>query len=84
MTSNDNTAAQMLLFPIQAATCDELENCYDTDVLYFQTRLKAIKALNLLRAGKIMLDEGLRKNFEDFNSLAKETGYPILAIDFEN
>ena len=84
MTSNDNTVAHTLLFPIQAATCDELDNCYDTDVLYFQTRMKAIKALNLVRAGKMVLDENLRKNFEDFNALAKQTGYHPLVLDFEN
>ncbi|MFN0200699.1 MAG: hypothetical protein ACKVTZ_04230 [Bacteroidia bacterium] len=82
MTSNDNTTAQMLLFPIQEASNEELSSCFDTDVLYFQTRLKALKALNLVRVGKISLDEGLRKNFEDFNSLAKKTGYPQIAIDF--
>lgn len=82
MSHNDNTAAQMLLFPIQQATTKELADCDDCDVLYFQARLAIIKVLNLVEAGKYIADDELRRDVEDFNQLCRETGYPTLFIDF--
>lgn len=82
MSHNDNATAQMLLFPVQQATPEELDHCDDCDVLYFQARLAIIKVLNLVRAGKCPADDELRNDVLEFNDLCRATGYPPLRIDF--
>ena len=80
MTSNDNTAAQMLLFPIQRAEAEDLTDCYDTHVLYHQARLAITKMINTRHIYKLQLDAECLRIIGDFNALAIETGYPTLNI----
>lgn len=81
MTSNDNTAAQMLLFPIQRAEAEDLTDCYDTHVLYHQARLAVTEMINTLHIYKLKPTSKQLGYLSDFNALAIETGYPTLRID---
>jgi hypothetical protein len=77
MTYNDNTAAQLLLFPIRQATQEELAPCQDTDVLYFQAKLAITQMLNRSN----YRDAEHHRIVNDFNQLCRELGYKTLAIE---
>lgn len=79
MTSNDNTAAQTLLFPIQER---ETNDSTSDDELVLQTRLVFIKALNDAAAGKRILGEDTKEAIRVGNELFKRWGYPTLYLDF--
>jgi|1048.fasta_scaffold136705_2 hypothetical protein len=85
MVEKDNTAAQMLLFPVQRTTEDELAACDDTHILYWQARLAITDALNTFFLVEVPSTELVRKNkklVNDFNTLALEVGYPPLNVQF--
>jgi hypothetical protein len=84
MTSNDNTAPQLLLFPIQRAEAEDLNNCYDTHVLYHQARLAITEMINTRHIYKLELDTENKRIIREFNALAIETGYPTLNIDISH
>ncbi len=84
MTSNDNTAAQMLLFPHQLAEPESFADCDDIGVLYFQLRLWAIKAITAVKSGKSPFTEDFLKSLNDTNDLFREWGKPQLEFSFEN
>lgn len=81
--SEDKTGSnQLLLFPIQMAEPEELDNCYETNVLYYQARLAVTGMLNRVRVQNLEFNTEKKRIVAEFNSLARETGYPQLSIDF--
>lgn len=82
MTSNDNTAPQLLLFPIQKATNEEMKGCDDASVHYYQTRLAITNFLNLVMAGEREATDELREDVQLFNKLCRELGFKPLSTNF--
>jgi hypothetical protein len=80
MSHNDNTTAQMLLFPIQQAAPEELDRCDDTHVLYWQARLAVTAWVNDTLATQRKPSPELIRVLNDFNALACEVGYPPLSV----
>jgi FPC/CPF motif-containing protein YcgG len=80
MTQEATKSAAMLNFPIQIA--QDLSGCFDTDVLYFQTKLAIIQTLNAISAGEREMTESIRQSVYDFNQLCWELGYLPLSTDF--
>ena len=79
MTSNDNTAAQTLLFPIQQRETDERTSEYE---LVLQTRLAITNALNDVAAGRRILLEEEKNAFREVNELLIKYRYPVLYLNF--
>jgi hypothetical protein len=79
MNSNDNTAAQTLLFPIQQRETDSRTS---DDELVLQTRLVLINALNEVAAGRRILSEEEKNAFRIVNKLLIKYNYPSLYFSF--
>ena len=82
MSHNDNTAAQTLLCPIQQAAPEELDHCDDTHVLYWQARLAVTAWINDALVTQRKPSSELLRVLNDFNTLAREVGYPPLDVQF--
>ena len=83
MTSNDNTAAQLILFPIQEAPINAIMS--DAEVV-LQCRLAVTKEINLFLFGKIIYSEEdmqqLRQRIWKANSIFIKYGFS--PIQFED
>lgn len=77
MQTNDNTAAQTLLFPYQAATPEEIMQNDDIDFLYSQLRLALTELINNVHI-RNKDPEIYKQNLLDFNELVREWGKPEL------
>jgi len=80
MSHNDNTAAQMLLFPVQRTTEEELAACDDTHILYWQARLAITDWINSVTVHQEPIPAKLSQLIQDFNILAREVGYAPLGF----
>lgn len=80
MSHKDNTAAQTLLFPVQQMTEEELGACWDLNILYWQARLAVTAWINDTLATKRKPSPELLRVLNDFNSHAREVGYPPLEV----
>lgn len=86
MIHNDNTSAQLLLFPVQRMTEEEFAVCDEIRILYWQARLATTDALNtffLVEEPSSELVQYHKRLVNNFNSLAKEVGYPSLNVQFD-
>lgn len=77
MQTNDNTAAQLLLFPYQAATPEEIMQNDNIDFLYHQLRLALTELINNVHI-RNKDPEIYRENLLQFNELVREWGKPEL------
>ena len=77
MKTNDNTAAQLLLFPYQAATPEEIMQNDNIDFLYNQLRLALTELINNVHI-RNKDPEIYKENLLQFNELAREWGRPEL------
>jgi hypothetical protein len=73
---------QVLAFPYQLATEHDLEDCYDIEVLSFQTRLWATKLITAIQCGQIEPTEAVIRNLTSMNETLKKYGKPELSLDF--
>lgn len=74
MESNNKTAVPLLLFPYQMAEVEELNNCFDIGVLYFQYRLIVTDLINYVNNGNREPRDKECKIVDDFNDFAREWG----------
>lgn len=68
----------VILFPIQSATREEIDACDDISVTYWQGRLVFTKTLNQVSIGLVQWNDELEVAFHGFNRIAKEWGFPTL------
>lgn len=77
MQTNDNTAAQLLLFPYQAAMPEEILHNDDVDFAYTQWRLALTRLINNVHIRN--KDPEIYQDFlPEFNAFAREWGKPEL------
>jgi hypothetical protein len=83
MTSNDNTAAQTLLFPIQQKG---FEGCITDDDYINEYRLIIARYGNMISTGKLKPTESekeeMRENVRQGNKIFTNAGYKPIYIDF--
>lgn len=75
-------AEKMLLFPVQQAAPEALDYCDDTNVLYWQARLAVTAWINDTLVAQRKPSSELLRVLNDFNTLAREVGYPPLDVQF--
>lgn len=84
MSHNDNTAAQMLRFPVQRMTEEELAACDDIGVSYWQARLAITQKINEAnRYNNVPPAPSLLRLIKDFNAHAVECGFAPLNVRFD-
>ncbi len=76
--------AQILCFPIKLYYREDLEDCYDPDVIELQLRLRATKSINDIIAGRIEPTPDIIENLLGKNYALRELGKPELSLDFLN
>lgn len=83
MTSNDNTAAQTLLFPIQERRVDECDTAHE---MIMACKLTWANTLNRIRAGQKILSEFEKERYKqslnEINPIFIKYGYSPLNFDF--
>ena len=83
MENNDNTAAQMLLFPIQEKPFDD---CVEDHELITQFTLRFTSFVNMVRTGQInpseRTKEEVRAALKSANEILSEVGYKPIYSDF--
>ena len=84
MTSNDNTAAQTLLFPYQLADSENMVDCDDANIWAFQLRLWAAKAIAAVQENKAPLTQDLINSLHSANEVLRDYGKPPIIFCFEN
>lgn len=74
--------AQILLFPYQLAYQEELEGCYDAEIMTFQLRLWATNYLNAIYHGQMQPTPEVIERLTSMNDSLKAFGKPTLPLDF--
>lgn len=65
-------------FPVQSLSQEEIENCEDCSVKYWQGRYIIIRTLNRVAEGLIEWTPEMSDHLRTFNRIAKEWGFEPL------
>jgi hypothetical protein len=82
--TQENEKKHILNFPYQLASAEEMQDCYDIDVLGFQTRLLGIKLISAIQSGEVQRTENVLQTLKKLNASLTEMGKPELPLDFLN
>lgn len=82
VSNMDTQQPQILYFPYQSLTGEDLADCNDVEVMSFHVRLWATKYLNAIYHGLLEPTPAIVQKLKNMNESLKELGKQELPLDF--